>query len=411
MRGKRIEPGIYDAGDGRYLVVVNAPTPAGRWRQQSETCDTIREARRVRDRLRGQAEAGQVAADGSSTAAELVASWIDHRRRQGKIRPTTERRYLELLASAPWPEILRVRAAKLDAVRLQAGVDGMAESGRDPRQTFAVIRAAFRQAVRWKLLRFSPADGVELPSRRRPELTLPTFAELERLLAGAGDISEPFRAGLTIAAACGLRRSEVVGLRWSEADLEGRVLHVRRGVHSVKRDGGGSELLELEPKSERGRRAVEIPAAAAAVLERYKAAQAERRILLGDAWAPDWPASDVVVDNGLGRPFHPDAFGQRWRNLRQRVGVRAEVRLHDLRALYVTETLAAGVDAGIVSRQAGHARADFTRDVYQRVRREDARAAADAIDAALGSAFDVASVDLPLTSEGGDVVELRPNGR
>lgn len=82
-----------------------------------------------------------------------------------------------------------------------------------------------------------------------------------------------------------------------------------------------------------------------------------------------------------------------------------------IRGLYVTETLAAGVDAGIVSRQAGHARADFTRDVYQRVRREDARAAADAIDAGLGSAFDVASVDLPLTSEGGDVVELRPKGR
>jgi hypothetical protein len=74
----------------------------------------------------------------------------------GQVRPTAERRFRELLASPPWPEILRARAAKLDAVRLQADVDDLAESGRDPRQTFAVIRAAFRQAVRWKLLRYSP---------------------------------------------------------------------------------------------------------------------------------------------------------------------------------------------------------------------------------------------------------------
>jgi integrase len=410
MRGKRIEPGIYDAGDGRYLVVVNAPTPAGRWRQQSETCDTIREARRVRDRLRGQAEAGQVAADGSSTAAELVASWIDHRRRQGKIRPTTERRYRELLASAPWPEILRVRAAKLDAVRLQAGVDHMAGSGRDPRQTFAVIRAAFRQAVRWKLVRYSPADGVELPSRRSVELTLPTLAELERLLAGAGDVTEPFRVAVVLAASTGIRRSELLGLRWSDVELAEGVLYVRRGVHAIRR-AGGSELLELPPKSDRGSRAVEIPAAAVAELERFRAAQTERRLLLGAAWSDGWHANDVVIDDGLGRPMNPDALSRRFGRLKARLRVRPEIRFHDLRALYVTEALAAGVDPGTVSRQAGHSTVSFTHDRYQRPRRAEARAVADAIDAALGETLSTPPVDLPLTSEAGDVVELRPRSR
>jgi integrase len=97
--------------------------------------------------------------------------------------------------------------------------------------------------------------------------------------------------------------------------------------------------------------------------------------------------------------------------LRARLGIRGDVRLHDLRALFVTEALAAGVDAGIVSRQAGHATAGFTRDIYQRVRREDARASAEAIDRALGAAFATPAVDTPLTRASVDVVKFKPRTR
>jgi hypothetical protein len=85
---------------------------------------------------------------------------------------------------------------------------------------------------------------------------------------------------------------------------------------------------------------------------------------------------------------------------------RSRVRLHDFRALYVTEGIAAGVDAGIVSRQAGHARSDFTRNVYQRAGREDARAVAEAIDAALASSFRARSVDSALTGTDDTVVPI-----
>jgi integrase len=188
------------------------------------------------------------------------------------------------------------------------------------------------------------------------------------------------------------------------------VLHVRRGVPPIPRDGR-TELLELPPKSDRGARSVEIPAAAVAELERYRTAQAERRLVLGEAWAADWHATDVVIDDGLGRPLNPDVLSRRFGRLKARLGVRHEIRFHDFRALYVTEALAAGVDAGTVSRQAGHSTVSFTHDQYQRPRRAEARAVADAIDAALGDALAAASVDLPLTSDGGDVVELRPKGR
>jgi integrase len=87
--------------------------------------------------------------------------------------------------------------------------------------------------------------------------------------------------------------------------------------------------------------------------------------------------------------------------------VRSEIRLHDFRALYVTESLAAGVDAGSVARQVGHARPDFTRGVYQRARREDARPAANAIDRALGATFATPSVDKSLTGTDGVVIPMK----
>jgi hypothetical protein len=80
-------------------------------------------------------------------------------------------------------------------------------------------------------------------------------------------------------------------------------------------------------------------------------------------------------------------------------------------ALFVTESLAAGVDAGVVAQQVGHARPDFTRGVYQRARRSDARAAADGIERALGGAFATPSVDQALTGIEGVVVAIKPKRR
>ncbi|MGA9160796.1 MAG: hypothetical protein WB297_08035 [Actinomycetota bacterium] len=158
-------------------------------------------------------------------------------------------------------------------------------------------------------------------------------------------------------------------------------MRVEGGVHQV-RIPGGMKLVEHPPKSARGMRSVEVPTTICAMIEHCLQAQGERRRLAAEAWAEGWHAGDVLIDDGIGRPMRPDILSQRCRKLRARVGVRPEVRLHDFRALFVTESLAAGVDAGVVAQHVRHARPDFTRAVYQRARRSDARAAADAIERA-----------------------------
>ena len=406
MSRQRIEEGIYQRA-GRLEVIVFATTPKGRRQLYRRVDGGIREARKVRTELRVQAATGRAAPDANMRLRQHTEAWLEHRRRIGKIRPRTETRYRELLEPV-WSLIGNPKLAAVDADTLQTVVDDIAARGLDPTQTFAVLRAALRFAVKKRTISYNPADGVEMPERHHPELTVPTQSELARILSAAGSPTEPFRLGLTLAAACGLRRSELLGLRRS--DFGDGVLQVERGVHQV-RIPGGTKLVEHPPKSERGRRAVEIPASVCAMIERYLQAQDERRLAAAEAWADGWHADDVLIDDGIGRPMRPDTLSQRWRKLRTRVGVRPDIRMHDFRALYVTESLAAGVDAGVVARQVGHARPDFTRGVCQRARRSDARAAADAIDRALGTTFATPSVDQALTRTEGVVVAIKRKAR
>jgi integrase len=93
---------------------------------------------------------------------------------------------------------------------------------------------------------------------------------------------------------------------------------------------------------------------------------------------------DDVDRRRLGHPIVPDVFSRRFTRLRERLGIRADVRLHDLRVMFVTEAIGAGVPLAIVSKAAGHSSSAFTADRYGRPGREDARLVADALDAAIG---------------------------
>jgi integrase len=127
---------------------------------------------------------------------------------------------------------------------------------------------------------------------------------------------------LTLAAGCGLRRSEAAGLRRSDVDLSTGELRVRRGVHSLRRPEGGTVLIEQPPKSDRGTRSVEIPESVRRMLRAYVSAQDERRRRAAEAWAESWHVDDVLIHDGIGRPMRPDSLSQRRRKLRASVGVR-----------------------------------------------------------------------------------------
>jgi integrase len=295
-----------------------------------------------------------------------------------RVRPRTALRYRQLLDLHVVPVIGSVKLAKLRPAHVQQVVDGASASGLAPRTVAGVYRTlhgALAQGVRWQLLAVNAAAAVRPPRTERPKLHAADTAKVAKVLDAARGTR--LYVPLAVAASTGLRRGELLALRWSEVDLDAGSLRV---TASLQRSG--TDLAFLPPKTDRGRRTVGIPPATVALLRRYRKEQAERRLFLGEAWAD----LDLVIERGDGEPFPPDSLSRDWYRLVRRIGLPG-LRLHDLRHAYATALLSAGVHPKVASEALGHSSVSLTMDTYQHLMPIMQDAATRAIEEALGAAI------------------------
>jgi integrase len=360
---------------GSFTVQVSggfSETTGRRIRKTSTVRGTERDAQRELTRLLRDVDQGLVAEPGRATLRSyLEERWLPHA--ATRVRPATHERYCSLMRRHVEPRIGRIRLAKLRPVHVQAVLDGIIADQLSPRtaeQAYRVLSAALRQAVKWQAVAVNPALAVSPPRPDRPELIVPDAATVRQILEAA---EGPLRIALLLAASTGMRRGEVLGLRW--AALDGTRLHVNSSLQRVS-----GELVFVAPKTDRSRRTIALPPVTVEALRRWRKDQAERRLLLGEAWHD----AGVVVDRGDGRPLDPAELSHGFARLCARSGL-AGVRLHDLRHAFATQLLVAGVHPKVVSDALGHASTAFTMDVYSHVLPSMGEAVADAMQAALGA--------------------------
>lgn len=209
----------------------------------------------------------------------------------------------------------------------------------------AAVHRSLRDAVRWGYLEANPADGADPPKHKARAWDLGTWDahELRRFLEFTSHQHDS--TYWLLLAMTGMRRGEVLGLRWRDVDLTGGVVAVRQTVVAV---GGKRELSA--PKTVRGRRLVALDRGTIAALE------------------ASWPASiddpsALIFAEADGRPLSGPAMTKRFNALVRRTGLPA-IRLHDLRHTHATLALRAGVHPKIVSERLGHSTVAFTLDVY-----------------------------------------------
>ena len=208
--------------------------------------------------------------------------------------------------------------------------------------------------------------------KRREAALLGSDTEARRVIAAAETRRGSARS--TVALAVGLRESEALGLRWADVDLEKGALTVRRGLHRV----GGQGLVYEEPKADRSRRTVALPAQLVEALRAQRAAQLEERIVAG----PLWQDHDLVFAQPNGRPIERKSDWRSWKALLRAADVR-EVRLHDGRHTAATLLLSKGVHPRVVMEVLGHAQMRTTTDTYSHVMPALGRDAADRMGSAL----------------------------
>ncbi|HEY3925878.1 MAG TPA: site-specific integrase [Acidothermaceae bacterium] len=167
----------------------------------------------------------------------------------------------------------------------------------------------------------------------------------------------------------GMRRGELLGLKWADVDLAHGQVSVRRGVVAV-----GYQVQISEPKTARSRRLVALDDATVRLLEEHRSVR--------NAAGGSVAGSAFLFAGADGHPFHPDHVYGRFVRLRSLAGLPA-IRFHDLRHTHATLALASGVNPKIISERLGHASVAFTMDVYSHaipsLQADAARALADLI--------------------------------
>lgn len=235
-----------------------------------------------------------------------------------------------------------------------------------------VLHAALRQAVRWQLLVRNPADAVEPPRPPRRELQVPDAAEVRDLLAAAD--GTPYGPLVRLAVLTGMRRGELLGLRWGDVDLDAAVLHVQQSAQRIT----GQGMIFRQPKTRLSRRSIALSPVAVALVRQHRRRQAETRLLAGSAYEDQ----GLVFTSGLGSPVEPGNLLRGWSKIVAVAGA-PHVRFHDLRHAHATLLLRQGVHPKIVSERLGHASIAITLDTYSHVVPGLQEAAAAQLDALL----------------------------
>ncbi len=365
--------GLYQReSDGRWVGVIDLGWIDGKRRRRVVYGRTEREARdKMRD-LRKAADGGQDLAAKTQTVAEWMTYWLDDVKTHDRTRPSTLTRYRYASDGHIVPVLGKIRLDNLkpaDVRRLHASRrDRMKPASLA--KIHAVLRAALADAVRLELVPRNVAQAVRPPSlaagEERPTLTPADARRFLDVVKG-----ERLEALFVVALTMGLRRGELLGLRWSDVDLDARTLRVQR---SVQRENG--ELRLVQPKTRSSRRPLPIPTTAHDALKSHKKRQDVEREAAGE----NWQDNDLVFPSTLGTLMEPRNTTRRIEQLRSRAGL-PWLRLHDLRHACATFLLAAGVEPRTVMEILGHTTSRMTMERYGHALPERLHSAAEAMDA------------------------------
>jgi integrase len=371
------ESSIYQDEDGRWhgFVSMGKKENGRRDRRHVSAAKRAEVVTKVRA-LEAKRDAGMVEAAGK---APTVGDWLDHWLENiaaRKVRARTLESYRSTIRLHLRPGIGHHRLDRLQPEHLERLYGALADKGLSPASVLRVHRVLSRAlrvaSQRGKVAR-NVATLVDPPAVKRPETARPLSATEARQVIAAAQTHRN-SARWTVALAVGLRQSEALALRWADVDLEKGALSVRRGLHRV----GGQGLVYEEPKADRSRRTVALPAQLVEALRAHRAAQLEERIAAG----PVWQDHDLVFAQPNGRPIERKSDWRSWKALLREADVR-EVRLHDGRNTAATLLLSEGVHPRVVMEVLGHAQMRTTTDTYSHVMPALGRDAADRMGNAL----------------------------
>jgi len=345
---------------GFYISNGRDPKTGKRHQIRKATFTSKKAAQMARNKDAVKVDSNTYLAPTKETLGLYLDKWLPRHARTAQsglgLRPTTLEQYGRYIRN----DIQRtaLAAMRLGDIRRHHVVtffDELAQSGRGvptQRRVLVVLQAALSSAVDDELIETHPAIRIPMEAERPKKFEAWTAIQVGNFL----DVAVQHRLGALyeIAFLTGMRRGELVGLKWSKVDLSTRALRVES-----TRVQTASGVIEGAPKTEKGERVVTIEDTATGALIAWKLRQDAERA----AWGKAYVTSDYVFTYENGEPLKPDYATRLFEKLRVKAGL-PRITLHGARHEHASLWIEGGGDITLLSKRLGHASSRITSDIY-----------------------------------------------
>lgn len=353
-RGIRGAGSVYRRDDGRWVgSFIVEETGKRRYMYgatQQEAYEKLQKA--FQDQKQGTLASGP-----KEKVGDYLTRWLDIHK--VTLRIGTYKRYQDILDKDLIPALGHLTLQKLSAQHIQALYAQKIKAGLSPRTLktiHAVLRRALNQAVRWRLIPRNVCADVSIPRISKRKMQSLSMEQAKKLL----EVSKgsELKVFITLALMTGMRRGELLALRWSNVDFTMGSLSIDRSVGYIT----GYGFVEDDPKTLSGNRAIPLPRLVMDLLQQHHIDQLEVRSKAG----ANWQDNNLVFSTRRGKYFSITLLYRQFNNVLKEAEL-PHMRLHDLRHSAATILLALGVHPKIVQERLGHSQISMTMDTYSHV--------------------------------------------
>lgn len=378
---------ITERSDGRFQIRYSTGKDpvTGKRRRMSVTIkgkrhNAERELRRILNAL----DQGDYVEPTKITVREFLKQWLETIRAQ--ISPKTHEAYTELVDHFLIPGFGNILLCKLTPVIIQQAYNNWETGGRRDKKAgglsarsrlfiHRVFKSALKHAVQLQLIIRNPADAVKAPKIKKSSITTLTVEQSAVLLEAlrGGKLYWPVLIALTT----GMRRGEILALRWKNVDFEKKTIRITESLEQTK-----IGIRFKAPKTEKTR-AVILPDYAVEELQVLKDEQAKAfaEVKIQQTY------ETLACCRYDGQPHLPMTITHAFMKAIQKLPNLPRVRFHDLRHSHATQLLAAGIHPKIAQERLGHSTITTTLDLYSHATDTMQDEAAARLDSALRSAI------------------------
>ncbi|MEI6777657.1 MAG: tyrosine-type recombinase/integrase [Chloroflexales bacterium] len=359
------EGSIYQRADGSWCAIIDLGIINGKRKRKFVYGTSRKEVAEKLKQLLHQQQQGLNVDPERITVGEFLDRWLEEVIKPHR-RARTYRSYADTIRLHLKPRVGQHQLTKLTAAHVQSMINQLAAASgaRTTQYARAVLQRALNRAVKWDLVARNVVLATDPPTSRPRTITPLTEEEARRLLVAVA--GHRLEALYRLALSLGLRRGEVLGLRWADLDFTKKLLRITGALQRVQ-----GKLERSEPKTRAGARTLLLPDVLVALLAEHQRRQAEERSI----WGVEWQEHDLVFPTERGTPMEPSNLNRHFKAALKRAELPSTTRFHDLRHSCATFLIAQGVHPRVVMEILGHSQISLTMNTYGHVLPETQREA------------------------------------